>query len=149
MRVGDIMDTNVAAADARTPAATAWTQMQDQDIRTFVVSDRSGIIGLVTREQLGGAGGDLNRCGRVLGDFVRRGRVVTTPESPVGSAARLFGPHVDGCVPVLDRGRLVGVLTVSHLLQIIARMERLLRRSSRRTNVTAPRRVEAEAPPHA
>ena len=133
MRVADMMETRVEAADASTSAQTAWQHMRRRGLRLYVVMDASGIIGVVTREQLGGRGGGLNRSDRVLREFVKSGDIVTTAETPVKALARTLEPRIEGCLPVVQEGRLVGVLTLSHLLHLIARLERLHRPVARRT----------------
>ena len=125
MRVADIMERRVEVADASTPAEAAWVHMHRRGLRLFAVTDPSGTIGLVTRERLGGRNGRRNRAGRVLRDFVDAGNVSTTPEKPATHLAALLGSRIEGCVPVLQRGHLVGVITLAHLIDVIVRLERL------------------------
>jgi hypothetical protein len=80
MRVEDIMEADVEVADPSTPAHAAWDRMRRHGLRMFAVIDTTGIVGLVTRKQLGGRGGALNHRDRTLGDFVRSDVVSTTPD---------------------------------------------------------------------
>jgi acetoin utilization protein AcuB len=145
MRVADIMETRVEAADASTSAEAAWLHMRRRGLRLYVVMDADGTIGVVTREQLGGRGGALNRFDRVLRDFVKSGAIVTTSETPLRELARTLEPRVEGCLPVVHGGRLVGVLTLSHLLDVIGRLERVHRPAPRRTR-RATKQCEGAVP---
>ena len=121
MRVKDIMEAAVEAAEASMPASVAWNRMRRRGLRMFAIVDSTGVIGLVTREQLSGRGGPLKRRDRTLGDFVRTGGVSTTPECTVTHAAAMLHGQIEGCVPVLRGTQLVGVLTVAQLLERLMR----------------------------
>ena len=133
MRVANMMEARVEVADASTSAQTAWLHMRSRGLRLYVVMDDNGVVGVVTREQLGGRDGALKRVNRVLRDFVRSGPLVTTPETSVRELARTLESRVEGCLPVVHGGHLAGVLTLSHLLDVIVRLERLHRPAARRT----------------
>jgi len=124
VRVKDIMETAVEAAEPSTPASVAWNRMRRRGLRMFAIVDTTGVIGLVTRSQLSGRGGPLKRRDRTLGDFVRTGVVSTTPECTLRRAATMLEGQIDGCVPVLQGTQLVGVLTIAQLIQRLARSGR-------------------------
>jgi CBS domain-containing protein len=49
-------------------------------------------------------------------------RVVTAaPTTTIREAANLLRGHTVGCLPVLDRGRPVGIVTITDLLELIGR----------------------------
>jgi CBS domain-containing protein len=145
MRVADIMESRVEVADASTPAEAAWLHMRRRGLRAFAVTDPSRTIGVVTRTRLGGRNGTLHRAGRVLRDFVDVGDVSTTRDKPAAQLARLLGSRIEGCVPVLERGHLIGVITVRHLLDVLVRLERLHCHAPRRGR--APDGARAMAAP--
>lgn len=122
MRIAEVMESRVALADASMPADDAWAQMRRRGLQLYVVTDASGAIGVVTREQLGGRDGAANRCDRALGHFVRRGAVTTTPDTEVGHVAQALRPRIEGCLQVWKDGRLAGVVTLAHLLDVVARL---------------------------
>ena len=124
MRVEDVMDTAVEAARADTPAELAWNRMRHRGTEMFAITDESGIVGLVTRRQLGGRAGSLNRRDRTLGDFACTRSVTTTPEGEVAHVAEVLSGRLAGCVPVLRRGQLVGVVTIAGLLARLAQNAR-------------------------
>jgi CBS domain-containing protein len=52
---------------------------------------------------------------------VMTGEVVTTsPDTPVAEAARTMLEHKIGCLPVLEHGRLVGILTEGDFVALVA-----------------------------
>ncbi|AMY10760.1 putative manganese-dependent inorganic pyrophosphatase [Luteitalea pratensis] len=119
MRVEDIMERAVEAADASMPAGVAWDRMRRRGLRMFAIVDRTGIVGIVTRDQLGGHGAPTRRD-RTLGDFVRTDVLTTTPDCPVTHAAAVLSGRTQGCLPVLRGTQLVGVLTIAQLLEKLA-----------------------------
>ena len=117
MRVADLMETDVEIADARLAAEDAWQIMRQHDLAMLVVTQGAEVAGVVTREQLGGPHGRENREDRHLEAFLPAAPVTLTPECSTQHAAALLDGSTCGCVPVLDRGHLVGVVTVAGLLR--------------------------------
>jgi CBS domain-containing protein len=60
--------------------------------------------------------------GRRVADLMRPDVVKASPATDVRRAAGLMRRHGVGCLPVVDRGRLVGIVTVSDLLALLERM---------------------------
>lgn len=128
MRIADVMEHRVEVADASMPADRAWAHMRRRGLQLYLVTDPSGPVGIVTREQLGGRGGEGNRCDRVLGQFVKGGPVYATPDTDVTHAAKALRPRLEGCLQIWQDGRLAGVITLAHLLDLVARLVRESRR---------------------
>jgi CBS domain-containing protein len=117
MRVADVMETEVDVLDIRTPAEDAWDLMKRRQLRLLVAADGDRIVGVVDRARLGGHNGLARRHHRTLVDFLRHDPLVLCADYPVGRAVDLLADDVAGCVPVVDKGRLVGVLSVGGLLK--------------------------------
>jgi CBS domain-containing protein len=47
--------------------------------------------------------------------------VTTSPDTPLIGAARLLTERKIGCLPVVDNGRLVGILTEGDFVALVAR----------------------------
>lgn len=120
MRVADLMETNVEVADCGMPAEDAWRFMRDRDLALLVVTRDQDIVGVVTRHQLDGPHGRENREDRTLNAFLRGSGLTLTPECSTQHAADLLDGSTCGCVPVLDRGHIVGVVTTAGLLRRIS-----------------------------
>ena len=47
--------------------------------------------------------------------------VTTTPDTPLAEAARLMTRHKLGCLPVVEEGKLVGILTEGDFVSLVAK----------------------------
>jgi CBS domain-containing protein len=120
MIVGDILDPEppVAAPDETAPAA--WDRMHAQRTDHLIVVREGRVVGVVSRHDLGGpSGGSHRRMGRSVADLMHKDVVTVSPSSSVRHAASLMRHHGIGCLPVVDRDRLVGMVTVSRLLELL------------------------------
>ncbi len=59
----------------------------------------------------------------LVGAVMTRDPISTTPETSVTDAAGLMIRHKIGCLPVLDEGLLVGILTESNFVELMASEE--------------------------
>ena len=119
----------VAAQSMTLPEARE--QLKQQHIRRLPVVDAGGrLLGIVTE-------GDINRVSdshvtdvrdyslyhRVadlpIGKIMTRNVVTVTPDAPIMEVARLLLDHRIGGVPVVEDGRVVGVITESDLFRLI------------------------------
>lgn len=130
MRAADVMETRVAVADARTDAEEAWDHMRTHALEALVVTDRDHIVGVVTRARLDGGRGKGHRRDRTLAEYLPRGPVAVTSDCSVARALTVLDGQATGCVPVLERGRLVGVLTIAGLLRRLDQRQAARRRAS-------------------
>lgn len=55
-----------------------------------------------------------------VGEAMNRNIITTTPSASIGQAAKLFTSHQIGGLPVLESGRLVGIITETDLLLALA-----------------------------
>jgi CBS domain-containing protein len=55
----------------------------------------------------------------VIKDIMSTDPVTTTPDTPLADAARVMLERKIGCLPVLEDGRLVGILTESDFLRFV------------------------------
>lgn len=102
--------------------AQAQRLMKRSRVRHLPVVDGQGkLIGLVTHRQILGAWLSHGDPGHERRDTVARDvpiemmmerDVITTwPEAPASDAATLLEAHKIGCLPVLDEGQIVGIIT--------------------------------------
>ena len=54
-------------------------------------------------------------------DVMTTDPVTTTPDTPLAEAARLMLERKIGCLPVVERGRLIGILTESDFVRLALR----------------------------
>jgi acetoin utilization protein AcuB len=122
MRLGEIMQTGVKTAGPEEAAETAFQRMRLQKVRHLVVVDKSGgILGVLSDRDLGAGRGEALRRNRRVADLMTRRPITVAPDTSVRQAANLLRGHNIGCVPIVDAGRLVGIVTTSDLLVLIGR----------------------------
>jgi acetoin utilization protein AcuB len=129
MRLEEIMSKNVAKVDADTGAERALTQMRERDLHHLVVVEGERLVGVVAREDLAAAA-----PAAPVRDLMSRRVVVAAPATTVREAANLLRGHHIGCLPVVDDDAIVGMVTVSDLLELLGRgVERPVTESKRWT----------------
>jgi acetoin utilization protein AcuB len=121
MRLNEVMTTRVETTTSDQSADQAWEQMRFRRIRHLVVMRGNDIVGVLSERDLGGAHGEDVRRGRTVDDLMNDAVVTASPATTVRDAANLLRGHTIGCLPVVDRGKLVGIVTVSDLLDLLGR----------------------------
>jgi CBS domain-containing protein len=97
-------------------------------IRHLVVVDGGRLIGVLARHDLSGPhGGASRRMGRQVVDLMHRDPAFVRPSASVRRAAVLLRDSDAGCLAVVERGRVVGVVTVSDLLRLVETREHEVR----------------------
>ena len=119
MRLGDIMSEEVETIAARAPLADAREQMRRQEVRHLLVTDGASVVGVLSRR-------DVSRRGRGNGtlkvrDAMSTPVVIAGPRTNVREAANLMRGNRIGCLPIVDDGQPVGMITVSDLLDLIGK----------------------------
>lgn len=141
MRVEELMTRNVVTVPEHLAADDAYARMRAHRIHHLVVlDDRKRVVGLVSDRDLGGTRGDRLRDGQLVGEFMTREIASARRDDTVRSVANKLRGRAIGCLPVFDGERLVGIVTVTDLLDMIGRgMAREAPRSDRR-RVNEPRK---------
>lgn len=128
--VAQIMTTDVITVGPQSSVATAIRLMRQGQLRRLPVVEDGVLVGIVTS-------GDLRRItglASILKDpsqdnflwrhipvanVMSRSPISLTPDAPISAAAQLLVTHKIGGLPVVDQGRLVGIITVTDLLQTL------------------------------
>lgn len=121
MRLGDIMETSVETIGLEDRAELAWERMRLARIHHLVVMNDRAVVGVVSDRDLGGVRGGRLREGRQVADLMTRTVVTAAPTTTVREAANLMRGRAVGCLPVVDRGTLRGIITVTDLLELIGK----------------------------
>ncbi len=139
LRIGAVMSTSVETVRAGESAERAYSRMRDQEVHHFVVVDDGGVVGIISERDLGGRRGASLRRDRVVSDLMTSPVVTVESGSTLREAAKLLRGRTIGCLPVLDGRKLVGIVTLSDVLDTIIRgVERPMpmgRRRSLRTEL--------------
>jgi CBS domain-containing protein len=126
MRVQDIMSTPVESIAPRATVAEARNAMKRKGIHHLVVTVGRKVVGIVSAR-------DLTRVSpeeRIEG-FMSAPVVTAPPRATVKQAANLLRGRPVGCLPVVEDDRLLGMVTVSDLLELLGKgVERPVERST-------------------
>ncbi|HET7584541.1 MAG TPA: CBS domain-containing protein [Gemmatimonadaceae bacterium] len=123
MRLEEIMTPRVVGIAPDAPATAAWTRMRRRGIRHLVVLDDDRLVGVVSERDLGGRGGTSIRRGRSVRSLMTRDAVSAEPGMRVRDAADLMRQRLIGSLPVMDDGRLVGIVTATDVFDALGATE--------------------------
>ena len=126
MLIRDIMRSPAVAISADTTLRDAYGIMQDQGIRHLPVVDGGMLVGVVTDRDLRLATSALvpsplspdSRVSAVMSAAPQ----TADASDPVEDAARTMRERKIGCLPVLEDGRLIGIVTGLDLLDALMRL---------------------------
>ena len=121
MRMSEFMTDSVQPVKPTMAAADAWELMRRKGIHHLVVTEGKEIVGLLSDRDVGSRAGAALRTDRTVADLMSRQVVIRSPSDTVRSAANAMRGRTIGCMPIVDRGRLVGIVTVSDLLELLGR----------------------------
>lgn len=131
MRVRDLMTAKPITVDPDTPMLQARQQMAEQRIRHLVVVDDARVVGIVTdrdiRLNLPSPATSLSvwelnylLSQLTVGGVMSAAVIVVDPDRPIAEAARIMIDHKIGALPVMQEGRLVGIVTESDFVRAMA-----------------------------
>jgi acetoin utilization protein AcuB len=121
VRLQDVMSTDVKTVGPDVPAEAAWTTMAGHGIHHLVVMKDGAVAGVLSDRDAGGRDGAELRRHCAAGDLMSEPAIVATPSTTVRKAANLMRGRSIGCLVVVEKGRLRGIVTVSDLLGLIGR----------------------------
>jgi CBS domain-containing protein len=97
--------------------------MKRRRIRHLVVTENAGVAGILSERDLGGPLGSAVR-GHTVRELMTPDVVSAGPQTTLAEAADLMLKRLIGCLPVLEGGRLVGIVTATDVLDEIGRESR-------------------------
>ena len=129
MLVRNKMTPDVITASPGTTLADALKLTRGNRIRHLPVTENGQLVGLVTDRDLRLAmppvwASDTDHAhlrdaltSRTVGEFMVREIISTSPDAPIEDAARVLYEHKIGCLPVMENGAMVGIITETDLLR--------------------------------
>lgn len=117
MLVGEIMHTDVKTARAEDTFADVAKIMRANGISSVVVMDGKKLAGIVTERDivnLVAAGGDPHTV-KVAHGMTRRDLETVSSKTDIGEAAELMAVRNIRHLPVVDRGGVVGIISIRDL----------------------------------
>jgi acetoin utilization protein AcuB len=140
MRLADIMSSPVETIEASVPVETAWNRMQERGIHHLVVTQDGKAAGILSARDLSGPRGVALRWAGTAGELMATPIVTAAPTTTVREAANLLRGRAIGCLPVVSGERIVGIVTITDLLELIGRgQEKAVTQKERRTLTRAER----------
>jgi CBS domain-containing protein len=129
--VREIMTAKPITIDPEMPMLQARQRMADARIRHLVVVDDARVVGIVTdrdiRLNLPSPATSLSVWELnyllpqlTVGGVMSKTVIVVEPDRPVAEAARIMMDHKIGALPVVEEGRLVGIITESDFVRAMA-----------------------------
>ena len=120
MRLQDIMSRAVKTVAPSAGVAEAASLMNRNLVHHLVVKDGSRVVGIVSARDLGRRSDAVTRD-RTVADVMTRHVITAKPSTTVKQAANLLRGHIIGCLPVIEDGRVRGVVSTADLLELIGR----------------------------
>jgi acetoin utilization protein AcuB len=126
------MSRDVVTIEKNAPITEAAAQMLRHHVRRLTVvqpgEDGQHLVGILTKSDVFAAfppeinpfsvsGADQFKTDVTVQDIMTRDPATTTPETPIESAARLMYERKVGGLPVVNQGRLVGLITESDIFR--------------------------------
>jgi CBS domain-containing protein len=112
--IGEVMTPNPKTLAQTATIMEAACAMRDNDIGDVVVLDIGRLCGILTDRDIVvralAAGCDPNRTS--VGEICSRALVTLAPDDSTGQAVRVMREHAIRRLPIEDRGRVVGIVTL-------------------------------------
>ncbi|MCH9682869.1 MAG: CBS domain-containing protein [Deltaproteobacteria bacterium] len=129
--VGQIMSTQLLTVRPEDLVDLAASMMDWEKIRHVPVEDDEGaLVGIISHRailRLVARGEGLDRDAVVVKDIMRRDPVSVTPNTTTLAAMKLMRDRAVGSLPVVEDGKLVGIITEHDLIDVSAKLlERFL-----------------------
>jgi len=119
MRVRDVMRRSVQTVSATASAENAFRLMRTRKVRHLVATKGGEMVGVLSDRDLRALGS--YRQVQSVEEAMTAPAVAAKPEMTLRQAANLLRGRTIGCLPVVERGELVGILTTTDLLELIGR----------------------------
>lgn len=132
--VKDWMSKNVLTVDPKTPIAEAYRLMKERKVRRLPVVKGDRLLGIVTLGDVREASPSIATSlsvweinylwAQLTVDRVMKTNVIKlSPDATVLEAARLMLEHKISGLPVLENGKIVGIITESDIFRMLVTTE--------------------------
>jgi acetoin utilization protein AcuB len=129
-RVRDYMTRDPQTLDSKNTLLDAALMLRRLELRHIPILEDGRLVGILTDRDVGRVAPSIlmgispQDYNRVFEDtpvakVMTRNLLSTTPEAPLAEAVHLLYNHKVGCLPVLEDGRLVGIITVVDMLRAL------------------------------
>jgi acetoin utilization protein AcuB len=128
LRVRDTMVRDVATLGPEASVAQAWELCRERDVRHVPIVEDGRLVGLISDRDLRdaspvrktGDGNEENVFGWAsMRDIMSRDLVTIGPYDTIDHAAKEIHDRRIGCLPVVEDGKLVGIITSSDMMRTL------------------------------
>ncbi len=119
MRVDEIMTRSVVSLSPSNTVADAYEAFKARKIHHLLVVDHGNVIGVVSIRDVSGKRDDTP-VATVMSRDIR----VAEPSITIKEAAVMMMGRNSGCLPIVEHGRLIGIVTTTDLLHVLSRSGR-------------------------
>ena len=144
MRIRDVMTKNPITVDSETLVLDAQRMMKENNIRRLPVVDKGNLVGIVTQHDLLQASPSpatslsIHELNYLLAkmkvkEVMKKNPFTLTPDTPFEEALRIGQDKKIGSFPVMDKGKMVGIITESDTVRFLTRALGLREEGSRVT----------------
>jgi acetoin utilization protein AcuB len=144
MRIRDVMTKNPVTIDSETLVLDAQKVMKENNIRRLPIVDKGKLVGIITQHDLLEASPSpatslsIHELNYLLAkmkvkEIMKKNPVTITPDTPFEEALKIGQEKKIGSFPVVDNGKLVGIVTESDIVRFLTRALGLKEEGSRIT----------------
>ncbi len=144
MRIKDVMTKNPITVDSKTLVVDAQKIMRENNIRRLPVLDKGKLVGIVTQHDLLQAAPSpatslsIHELNYLLAkmkveEVMKKNPITLAPDTPFEEALRIGQDKKIGSFPVVDQGKLIGIITESDTVRFLTRALGLREEGSRIT----------------
>jgi len=144
MRIRDVMTKNPITIDSETLVVDAQRIMKENNIRRLPIVDKGKLVGIVTKHDLLEASPSpatslsIHELNYLLSkmkvkEIMRKNPITISPDTPFEEALRIGQEKKVGSFPVLEDGKLVGIVTESDIVRFMSRVLGIREEGSRIT----------------
>jgi CBS domain-containing protein len=134
MTVSDVMNADVIAIPPETPIEEARGVMRQRKIHHLVVQRGARPVGILSAHDLPAARATRRRP-KTVADIMSRHLITIEGHTPLDRAAYKMRNHAIGCLIVLNRGTVAGIVTTSDLLGRLGDADQRRRRADKGTAI--------------
>lgn len=115
MRIQDVMASDIVSISPDADLAEAREKLRSNNIHHLVVMDRKRVVGVLSDRDLADRSGELH-----VAEVMTRGVATISPRASLRQAAGKMEGRTIGCLPVIEKGNLAGIVTTSDLLRALS-----------------------------
>jgi acetoin utilization protein AcuB len=121
-RVEEVMTPDPVTLQPDATVADAYALMAERGFRHVPIIEGGALVGVISMTDIGHLGARVQEISsRTLGEVMTKNVLTIGVQDPVEVAAALMASRKVNCLPVVENGKLVGIVTTYDLLDALAR----------------------------